>query len=71
MIALTYGADAEWVKNVLAAGGCELIVGGRGLRLVAPEIVRDDEQHLVPAAVRPLLRFMRVTEFLRLEASPT
>jgi deazaflavin-dependent oxidoreductase (nitroreductase family) len=71
VIALTYGADAEWVENVLAGGGCELIVRGRGLRLVAPEIVRDDEQHLVPAAVRPLLRFMRVTEFLRLETIPS
>jgi deazaflavin-dependent oxidoreductase (nitroreductase family) len=71
VIALTYGAEAQWVKNVMAAGGCELIVRGRSTRLVAPEIIRDDEQHLVPGAVRPLLRFMRVTEFLRLETSPT
>jgi deazaflavin-dependent oxidoreductase (nitroreductase family) len=66
VVALTYGADADWVKNVLAADGCELVTRGRRLRLVAPEIVRDDRQRLVPAAVRPLLRFMRVTEFLRL-----
>jgi deazaflavin-dependent oxidoreductase (nitroreductase family) len=71
VIALTYGAEAQWVKNVMAAGGCDLIVRGHSTRLVAPEIIRDDEQHLVPAAVRPLLRYMRVTEFLRLEASPT
>jgi deazaflavin-dependent oxidoreductase (nitroreductase family) len=69
VIALTYGADAEWVKNVLAAGGCELIVGGHRLRLSAPEVFRDEEQHPVPAALRPFLRFMRVTEFLRLEAA--
>src|SRR5262249_55894838 len=24
VIALTYGPDTDWVKNVLAAGGCEL-----------------------------------------------
>lgn len=24
LIALTYGQDSGWVKNVLAAGGCEL-----------------------------------------------
>src|ERR1022692_2288958 len=24
LIALTYGRDSEWVKNVLAAGGCQL-----------------------------------------------
>ena len=66
VIALTYGAESEWVKNVVAAGGCELITRGRSQRLVTPEIVRDDEQRLVPAAIRPFLRFMRVTEFLRL-----
>jgi deazaflavin-dependent oxidoreductase (nitroreductase family) len=66
VVALTYGAEAEWVKNVLAAGGCELITRGRRHRLVAPEVVRDDQQRLAPAAIRPFLRFMRVTEFLRL-----
>jgi deazaflavin-dependent oxidoreductase (nitroreductase family) len=71
VIALTYGAEAQWVKNVMSAGGCELVVRGRRTRLVAPEIIRDDEQHLVPAAVRPLLRFMRVSEFLRLDARVT
>ena len=65
-IALTYGAEAEWVKNVLAAGGCELITRGRRHRLVAPEVVLDDRQRLAPAAIRPFLHFMRVTEFVRL-----
>jgi deazaflavin-dependent oxidoreductase (nitroreductase family) len=69
VVALTYGAEAEWVKNVLFAGGCELVARGRHVRLVAPEVFRDDEQRAVPAAIRPMLRFMRVTEFLRLEAA--
>ncbi|HEY9525045.1 MAG TPA: nitroreductase family deazaflavin-dependent oxidoreductase, partial [Thermopolyspora sp.] len=34
VIALTYGADSDWVKNVLAAGGCELRTRGRRVRLV-------------------------------------
>jgi deazaflavin-dependent oxidoreductase (nitroreductase family) len=67
MIALTYGAESDWVKNVVAAGGCELITRGRRRQLTSPEIVRDDRQPPVPRTVRPLLRFMRVTEFLRLE----
>jgi deazaflavin-dependent oxidoreductase (nitroreductase family) len=41
VIALTYGADSDWVKNVLAAGGCELITRGRCRQLTSPEIVRD------------------------------
>jgi deazaflavin-dependent oxidoreductase (nitroreductase family) len=67
VIALTYGAESEWVKNVLAAGGCELITRGRSCRLTSPELIRDARQRPVPRALRPFLRFMRVTEFLRLE----
>ena len=29
VIALTYGPETDWVKNVLAAGGCELRTRGR------------------------------------------
>src|SRR5262245_36967221 len=56
VIALTYGPEADWVKNVLAAGGCELAVGGRRVRLSHPRLVRDPTRRLVPAPVRPLLR---------------
>ena len=67
VIALTYGADSDWVKNVLAAGGCELITRGRCRQLTSPEIVRDKRQRPVPRVLRPFLRFMHVTNFLRLE----
>jgi hypothetical protein len=33
VFALTYGPDTDWVKNVLAAGGCELRTRGRAIRL--------------------------------------
>jgi hypothetical protein len=29
VFALTYGADVQWVRNVIAAGGCQLVTGGR------------------------------------------
>jgi hypothetical protein len=29
IIALTYSSESEWVKNVLAAGGCELKTRGK------------------------------------------
>jgi deazaflavin-dependent oxidoreductase (nitroreductase family) len=62
VIALTYGADAQWVRNVLAAGGCTLLSRGRTFAVTDPRIVHDAS--LVPAPIRPFLRFMRVTEFL-------
>ena len=66
VIALTYGPDADWVKNVLAAGGCELEVNCRRVRLVHPRIVHEPHQRLVPRLVRPMLRLGRVTDFLEL-----
>src|SRR5579864_9672305 len=36
IIALTYSSQSEWVKNVLAAGGCELKTVGMKYQLVAP-----------------------------------
>ena len=68
LIALTYGTDADWVKNVLAADGCDLITRGRGHLLRSPEIVHDPSRHTVPSVVRPVLRLLRVTDFMHLDA---
>jgi deazaflavin-dependent oxidoreductase (nitroreductase family) len=40
IIALTYSSQSEWVKNVLAAGGCELKTRGKKYQLSAPKVVR-------------------------------
>jgi deazaflavin-dependent oxidoreductase (nitroreductase family) len=64
VIALTYGRERSWVKNVLAAGECEVETRGKTFRLTGPLIVRDDRQAMVPAAIRPGLRAMNVNEFL-------
>ena len=34
VFALTYGPDVQWVKNILAAGECELVTRGRTIRLI-------------------------------------
>jgi deazaflavin-dependent oxidoreductase (nitroreductase family) len=64
VFALTYGSDVNWVRNVLAAGGCEIEVGGRRVRLTDPRIVVDPGRRLMPFPVRQFLGFMRVSEFL-------
>jgi deazaflavin-dependent oxidoreductase (nitroreductase family) len=69
VIALTYGADSDWVRNVLAAGGCELLTRGRRHDLTSPRIVQDERRHCVPPIVRPALRLLRVSEFMELRAS--
>jgi deazaflavin-dependent oxidoreductase (nitroreductase family) len=64
VFALTYGSDVQWVKNVLAAGGCELETMGRTVSLTDPRLFIDLKQRLMPLPVRLFLRVMRVTEFL-------
>jgi deazaflavin-dependent oxidoreductase (nitroreductase family) len=70
VVALTYGADSDWVRNVMAAGGCELEHRGRRELLDAPRIARDETRGRVPAAVRPMLAVLGVSEFMTLHAEP-
>jgi deazaflavin-dependent oxidoreductase (nitroreductase family) len=64
VIALTYGRESQWVRNVVAAGGCEVLTRGRRLRLTDPEIVHDPERRLVPAPVRVPLSLVGVEDFM-------
>jgi deazaflavin-dependent oxidoreductase (nitroreductase family) len=66
VFALTYGADVQWVKNIVAAGGCILRTRGRAVRLVDPELFVDPGRRLMPLLVRIVLRFDRATVFLRM-----
>jgi deazaflavin-dependent oxidoreductase (nitroreductase family) len=67
VISLTYGADSQWVRNVLAAGGADIETRGRRLHLVDPEVVRDPAQSPVPKPVRVPLRLANVDAFMLLK----
>jgi deazaflavin-dependent oxidoreductase (nitroreductase family) len=67
VIALFYGADRDWVRNVLAAGGCTLQRAGRQVEATRPErFPVGAGAALVPAPVRLVLPMLRVTALLRL-----
>ena len=66
LVALTYSSQVDWVRNVLAAGGCELETGGRLVHLTDPELFVDPQRRLMPFPVRQFLSLVNVTEFLRL-----
>lgn len=70
IFALTYGADVQWVKNVLAAGTCELEVRGKAVPLRDPEVFTDTTRRLMPMPVRLFLGLLGVTEFLRMGPAP-
>ena len=67
ILALTYGQNAQWVRNVLAQGGCALEVGGRRVELHNPRVVRDPARRSMPAPVRAVLRLIDVDLFLELD----
>jgi deazaflavin-dependent oxidoreductase (nitroreductase family) len=67
VIALTYGRESEWVRNVLSSGGCRLETRGRSLRLTNPHLYHDEDRSAVPPPVRVVLGFMGVHDFLALE----
>ena len=65
---LTYGPQADWVRNVEAAGGCEIETRGRRVQLVEPRRFTDPARRLVPAPVRVVLGLIDVDEFLVMRA---
>ena len=70
LVALFYGADRDWVRNVLAAGGCTLRRGGRRVELTDPRMLDvADGIALVPTPLRPALRLLRVRRVLRLSTA--
>jgi deazaflavin-dependent oxidoreductase (nitroreductase family) len=67
VVALTYGPDADWVRNVMASGGCSLETRGRTVRLTRPRLVHDERRRLMPAPVRVVLGLTHVSDFLELD----
>ena len=65
--ALTYGPESDWVRNVLAAGGCELKTGPHEwTRCVDPRVVHDERRSAMPPPVRRVLAVPGATDFLHL-----
>jgi deazaflavin-dependent oxidoreductase (nitroreductase family) len=66
LIALTYGRDSQWVRNVLTGGGAELETCGERYRLSAPRIVHDPTRRRFPLPVRMVLRLIGANDFMQL-----
>jgi deazaflavin-dependent oxidoreductase (nitroreductase family) len=66
LIALTYGRESEWVRNVIAAGGCKLETRGVRYQLSTPIIVHDPTRRRFPSPVRIMLRLIGANDFMQL-----
>ncbi len=70
IVALTYGPDCDWVRNVQAAGGCELRTRGRVLRVDSPRVYHDETRPGIRPVERQVLRLMGVADFLSVKTVP-
>ena len=66
IIGLTYGPGTDWAKNVLAAGRCEITTRGVAVQLRDPVILTDTAAAWAPAPARPILRVLKVDQYMRL-----
>ena len=66
-IALTYGRDSQWVRNVLAAGNAQIVTREKTYRVIDPQVVHDATREHVPGPMRLMLRAARVEDFLEVQ----
>ena len=64
-IALTYGRDVDWVKNIVAAGGFDFETHGRTVKLVDPVVERDASASWAPLGVRQVLTALSVDYYVQ------
>jgi deazaflavin-dependent oxidoreductase (nitroreductase family) len=74
VVALTFGNQSDWARNVRAAGGCTMRINGRSYRATDPEFLsREEARSLLKAAFSPAQRFgmsmLGVRQFLSLHAA--
>ena len=66
---MTYGPDVDWVRNVEAAGSCDIETRGTTVHLGQPRRFTDPNRRAVPALVRAILRLIDVDEFMSMQAT--
>lgn len=70
-VALTYGPDVDWLKNIEAAGGARLHHGRRVLDLGPPRgLAEEVGMARMPLVVRALLPLAGVRDFIELPVLP-
>jgi deazaflavin-dependent oxidoreductase (nitroreductase family) len=67
VIALTYGPQSDWVRNVIAAGGCTLKTRGHTVRLTRPRLFHDERRRALPPPARLIGALANFSDFLQLQ----
>ncbi|WP_067709551.1 nitroreductase family deazaflavin-dependent oxidoreductase [Nocardia yamanashiensis] len=64
-IALTYGRDVDWVKNIRAAGKFEFETRGKTITLTDPVVGQDAAVSWAPPLVRQFLVALKVEYYVQ------
>jgi deazaflavin-dependent oxidoreductase (nitroreductase family) len=64
VIALTYGPDVQWLKNIMAAGEGELVTRRKTYHLVSPQLYVDKSRRDMPPFVAFMLRLLGTADFV-------
>lgn len=70
VLAVTYGPDSDWVKNVLAAGDCEPRTRRRVVQVTAPRLYHGETRRGIRPVERQVPRAVHVADFLSLKTAP-
>ena len=70
IVPLPFGAQADWCRNVLAAGGCVVRWKGSEHQTIEPEIIEDSALPAFATWERSALKTLGITRFLRLRFAP-
>ncbi|HET9495543.1 MAG TPA: nitroreductase family deazaflavin-dependent oxidoreductase [Chloroflexia bacterium] len=70
VMALTYGADVDWARNLRAAGHGTLVHQGRTYRLTEPRVIGVRGRRAFPLFERVPLTVMRIDKYLLVRAEP-
>lgn len=67
VIALTYGPDVEWLKNLQASGGGKLETLGQTWTVTEPRVFHDERRAAMPSPARLILGLTKVNDFVELK----
>ena len=70
-VVLYYGPESDWVRNVLAAGGGQMVHRRKRYELSNPQVLSGAEgRAMLPRPLRVITRLARADDVLRLCATP-
>jgi deazaflavin-dependent oxidoreductase (nitroreductase family) len=68
IIPLSYGENVDWLRNILAKGGCEIILKKKRMGATNPEVIGTATAvAILPEKRRKLFERFKIEKFLRLQ----